>query len=47
VRWYLRYPISAAQVAEMTMERGLAITASCIWRWVQIYGPELDKVGGT
>ena len=43
VRWYLRYPISAAQMAEMTVERGLAVTASCIWRWVQIYGPELDK----
>ena len=43
VRWYLRYPISAAQMSEMTAERGLAISASCIWRWVQLYGPELDK----
>jgi transposase-like protein len=43
VRWYLRYPISVAQMAEMTSERGLSISASCIWRWVQIYGPELDK----
>jgi IS6 family transposase len=43
VRWYLRYPLSVAQMAEMTMERGLAISPSCIWRWVQIYGPELDK----
>jgi transposase-like protein len=43
VRWYLRYPISGAQMAEMTVERGLAISASCVWRWVQIYGPELDK----
>jgi transposase, IS6 family len=43
VRWYLRYPISAAQMGEMTTERGLSISASCIWRWVQIYGPELDK----
>jgi len=25
VRWYLRYPISVAQMAEMTVERGLAI----------------------
>jgi transposase-like protein len=30
-------------MAEMTVERGLAISASCVWRWVQIYGPELDK----
>ena len=43
VRWYLRYPISAAQMGEMTAERGLSISASRIWRWVQIYGPELDK----
>ena len=43
VRWYLRYPLSVAQMAEMTAERGLAISPSCIWRWVQIYGPELDK----
>jgi IS6 family transposase len=43
VRWYLRYPISAAQMGEMTAERGLSVSASCIWRWVQIYGPELDK----
>ena len=25
------------------LERGLLIHSSCIWRWVQIYGPELDK----
>jgi IS6 family transposase len=40
VRWYLRYPISVAQMAEMTRERGLAISPSCVWRWVQTYGPE-------
>ena len=43
VRWYVRYPISFAQMAEMAAERGLATTASCIWRWVQVYGPEIDK----
>ena len=43
VRWYLRHPISVAQMSEMTTERGLFISASCVWRWVQIYGPELDK----
>jgi len=30
-------------MAEMAVERGLFIHPSCIWRWVQIYGPELDK----
>ena len=24
-------------------ERGLRVHASCIWRWVQVFGPELDK----
>lgn len=32
-----------AHVAEMTRERGLNVSPSCIWRWVQGYGPELDK----
>ena len=43
VRWYLRYPISFAHMAEMAAERGLPTTASCIWRWVQAYAPELNK----
>src|SRR5262250_3474339 len=30
-------------MAEMALERGLLIHSSCIWRWVQVYGPELDK----
>ena len=30
-------------MAEMALERGVLIHSSCIWRWVQIYGPELDK----
>ena len=43
VRWYLRFPISFAHMAEMALERGLLIHSSCIWRWVQIYGPDLDE----
>jgi IS6 family transposase len=39
VRWYLRYPLAYQHVAE----RGLAVDASCIWRWVQAYAPELNK----
>jgi len=30
-------------MAEMALERGLFIDPSCIWRWIQTYGPELDK----
>ena len=44
VRWYLRYPLAYEHVAEMLAERGLAADASCIWRWVQAYAPELDKL---
>ena len=43
VRWYLRFSISFAQMAEMALERGVLIHSSCICRWVQVYGPELDK----
>jgi transposase, IS6 family len=30
-------------VAEMLAERGLEVDASCIWRWVQVYAPEINK----
>ena len=43
VRWYLRYPLAYLHVSELLTERGLFIDASCIWRWVQAYAPELDK----
>jgi hypothetical protein len=42
VRWYLRYPLAYEHVAEIIAERGVSVDASCIWRWVQIYGAELD-----
>src|ERR1700757_2854939 len=43
VRWYLRYPLSYEHVSELVAERGVEVDASCIWRWVQAYGPELNK----
>src|SRR5215469_5417762 len=43
VRWYLRYPLAYEHVAEMLAERGLEVDASCIWRWVQVYAPEINK----
>jgi transposase-like protein len=30
-------------VAELLAERGLAVDASCVWRWVQAYSGELNK----
>ena len=43
MRWYLRYPLAYEHVAELLAERGLAVDASCIWRWVQAYAAELNK----
>ena len=43
VRWYLRYPLAYEHVAELLAERGLAIDASCVWRCVQAYAPELNR----
>ena len=43
VRWYLRYPLAYQHVSELLAERGVAVDASCIWRWVQLYAPELNK----
>ena len=43
VRWYLTYPISYRQVAEMVNERGLDVHHTTIFRWVQQYAPELEK----
>src|ERR1700759_5432687 len=43
VRLYLRYPLSYEHVAELVAERGVEVDASCIWRWVQAYAPELKK----
>src|SRR5436189_6159853 len=43
VRWYLRYPLSYEEVTELVAERGVEVDASCIWRWVQAYAPELNK----
>lgn len=43
VGWYLSYPLSKRQVAEMVNERGLDIHHTVVFRWVQEYSPEIDK----
>ena len=43
VRWYLRYPLSFRQLAEMMRERGLRLHHTAIFRWGQHYAPELDR----
>ena len=43
VRWYLRYSLSLRNVEELLEERGLQADHTTVWRWVQRYGPELEK----
>ncbi len=43
VRWYLRFPLSSAHVAERRRERGLAVDRTCLWRWGQEYAPESNR----
>ena len=43
VRWYLRYPLAYEHVSELLAERGVEVHASCVWRWVQAYAPELNR----
>jgi len=35
VRWYVRYRLSSADVAEWLAERGIAVDRSTVYRWVQ------------
>jgi transposase-like protein len=43
VRWYLRYSLSLRDVEELLEERGLYVDHTTVWRWVQDYGPELER----
>jgi transposase-like protein len=39
VRWYLRYRLSYADVAELLAERGVRADPSSIYAWVQEFAP--------
>ena len=43
VQWYLRYSLSLRDVEELLEERGLNVDHTTVWRWVQYYGPELER----
>src|ERR671939_1892537 len=43
VRWYLRYRLTYAEVAEWLAERGVQVDPSTIWDWVQAYAPKLTR----
>jgi transposase, IS6 family len=44
VRWYFRYSLSLRDVEELLGERGLETDHTTIRRWVQRYGPELQRL---
>jgi IS6 family transposase len=43
VRWYCRYPLSYRDVRDLLAERGIAVNAATVFRWVQKFGPEIRK----
>src|SRR5689334_20905574 len=43
VRWYLRFCLSLRDLEELMAERGLSVDHTSIWRWMQAYGPEVNR----
>ena len=43
VRWYLQFPISHRDLERMLSDRGVTVDHTTIFRWIQVYAPELDK----
>jgi transposase, IS6 family len=44
VRWYLKFNITYRHLAEMMQERGFEVHLTTIYRWIQTYAPELEKL---
>lgn len=43
VRWYISYRLSYRDLVEMMAERGIHVSPSSIYRWVQRFVPEFEK----
>ena len=43
VRWYLMFPVSYRDLELMLQDRGVEISHTTIFRWIQAYAPELEK----
>jgi transposase-like protein len=41
--WYRRCSLSYRNVVEMLALRGVELAHTALWRWVDRYGPELDR----
>lgn len=44
VRWYCKYGISYRELQEMLAERSVNVDHTTIYRWVQRYAPEMEKL---
>src|SRR5215217_7499961 len=47
IRWYVRYRLSYADVAELLAERGVMVSRSTIYRWVQRFLPLFAEAART
>ncbi len=47
VRWYLRYRLSYAEVAEWLAERGISVDPSTIYDWVRTFTPRFIAAART
>jgi transposase, IS6 family len=43
IGFWLPTPLPYEHVSKILAERGVEVDASCIWRWVKAYAPELNK----
>jgi transposase-like protein len=41
--WTHRYALSYRDLEKMVLERGVEVDHTTLYRWVQVYAPELDK----
>jgi IS6 family transposase len=41
---YLRFSLSYRDVEELLAERGLSVDHVTVWRWVQRYAPEIQRI---
>jgi transposase-like protein len=41
-RWYLVFPISYSDLALMLADRGVDLKYTTIFRWIQVFAPELE-----
>jgi transposase, IS6 family len=44
VRWYLKFNISYRHLAEMMQKRSFDVHHTTIYRWIQTYAPQLEKL---